>query len=83
MSSYFFEEFPFEEIRKDFTNDYFDTAQEAKDQTGLDFNHIWSVIEEDGVYVYGPAHHYTNVIGYIATVEQHDETTYYEEDTNE
>lgn len=70
--------FPFEEIRDD-SGDYFSTAEEAMNRTGLEEDHIWSVMEEDGVFYYGPAHHYINVLGYIATNEVHDLDTYYEE----
>jgi hypothetical protein len=70
-------EFPFEEIRRS-DGDYFDTWTEAKSAGYLD-NQIWSVVEEDGVWIYGPPHHYINRLGYIATKEQHDNNTYYEE----
>ena len=72
------EDFPFEEIRKE-SGDYFDSAQEAMDATGLGLDHIWSVVCEDDTYCYGPSHHYVNLIGFVATKEAHDGETYYEE----
>ncbi len=77
-------DFPFDEIRKGphdtVTNDgdYFDSVTEAMDITGLPENHIWCVMDNDGVITYGPSHHYVNRIGYIATHKPHDGDTYYE-----
>lgn len=72
------QEFPFEEYR-DEAGDFFISAEEAAHHTGLDMFHIWSVVECDGVFCYGPAHHYVNVLGFIATQEAHDGDTYYKE----
>jgi len=71
-------DFPFEEIRKD-SGDYFDTAVQARSMTGYGVNHIWSVVQSDDCYCYGPSHHVVNVIGFIATAETHNGDTYYEE----
>lgn len=75
--------FPFEEIRKRDGN-YFDTAKEAI-AAGYMESQIWSVIESDGWYTYGPSFHYINRLGYVATKEHHDGETYYHEyvDTDE
>jgi hypothetical protein len=70
-------EFPFEEI-KDVNGDYFTSVTHALEH-GFDENQVWSVVIEDDVWVYGPSHHYINLIGYIATEEHHDGDTYYEE----
>lgn len=69
--------FPFEQIMREDGN-MFDTWQQAR-EAGYPDNRIWSVIEEDGVTIYGPPHHFINRLGYIATVEEHDRDTYYEE----
>lgn len=74
-------EFPYEEIRME-SGDYFPTAEEAR-LAGYTDNQIWSVTESDGVFSYGPIGHYVNLLGYIATVEEHDGNTYYEDDTND
>lgn len=74
------QDFPFEEIRKADGN-YFDSWAEAK-AAGWDDDQIWSIVEGDGdeeTWVYGPPHHYVNVLGFIATNERHDGDTYYEE----
>lgn len=70
--------FPFEEIRKPCGN-MFDSWQEAK-EAGYDDDQIWSVADHDGTWVWGPPHHYVNVLGFVATKERHDHETYYEED---
>jgi hypothetical protein len=70
-------EFPFEEI-KDINGNYFESATHALEH-GFDENQIWSVVEENDTFIYGPSHHYINLIGYIATKEHHDGDTYYEE----
>ena len=75
-------DFPFNEIRRE-NGDYFATAVEAVRETGFPFNQVWSVTECDGTFCYGPAYHYVNLIGFIATKETHDNDTYYEESTNE
>lgn len=74
----FRQQFPYDEIRRT-DGDYFHSRQEAND-AGHDDSHVWSVIESEGVWSYGPPHHYVNVLGYIATKESHDGDTYYEED---
>ena len=70
--------FPFEEIR-DKNGDYFSTVAEAKEVTGYDEYHIWSVTEGEGTWCYGPPQHYVNLLGYVVTKESHDNETYYEE----
>jgi len=71
------EEFPFKEIR-DEQGDYFNTVEQAT-ELGYADTQIWSVVEEDNVFVYGPPYHKIGVNGYIATKEHHDYQTYYEE----
>lgn len=73
-----FTDFPFEEIRQEPDGDYFDSVQQALD-AGYALTQIWSVVECDGTWTYGPSHHYINRLGYIATVEHHDGDTYYHE----
>lgn len=68
-------EFPFEEIKKE-SGDYFDRVYEAK-EAGYQRDQIWSVTEHDGVWCWGPPHHWVNLIGYVATKERHDFNTYY------
>lgn len=75
------EDFPFEEVRKE-SGDYFDNVQELLD-LGYTKEQIWTVTEADGddgaeYIIYGPSHHYVNLIGLIATKEKHDGETYYE-----
>jgi hypothetical protein len=69
-------DFPFEEIRGE-NDDYFSSVSEAT-SLGYRLSQVWSVVEEDNIFVYGPAHHYINVLGYICTEEHHDDHTYYE-----
>lgn len=69
------EEFPFEEIRTK-TGDLFGTKAELLD-LGYSENQIWTVADHDGAWTHGPAFHYVNVLGYIATNEAHDGDTYY------
>lgn len=69
------QDFPFDEIRQE-SGDYFEYIQQAKD-AGYNENQIWSVTEEDNVFCYGPSRHWINILGYIATDEQHDNNTYY------
>lgn len=71
-------EFPFEEIRREDGN-YFNSWPEAK-AAGYRDDQIWSICENDGVWSYGPPHHYVNHIGHIATAESHDGKTYYVEE---
>jgi len=75
-------DFPFEEIRRP-DGDYFQDWQEAKD-AGYDDDQIWSVTTAEGDdgsewSITGPPHHFINHIGHIATLERHDNNTYYEE----
>lgn len=70
--------FPFEEIKRP-DGHYFASWHEAK-AAGYADNQIWSVVESDGTYTYGPPHHYVNHVGHIATVESHDGDTYYHEE---
>ena len=81
-------DFPFDEIR-DNGGDYFYNVDQAIKQTGLTADHVWSVVSDDHmdkdgwmVYIFGPAHHYCNVIGYVATNEPHDGETYYIEEVD-
>lgn len=72
-------DFPFEEIRTE-SGDYFASVADAlahPDCKGI--NNIWSVVESEGTYCFGPAHHWVNLIGYVVTKEGHDGETYYEE----
>lgn len=80
-AKYLNEDFPFEEIKQP-NGDYFDTVAEAQ-AAGFDLDQIWSVVETDNVFTYGPSHHVINLIGYIATKEKHDGNTYYTEDESE
>lgn len=79
MADHYYE-FPYEEIRRP-NGDYFDTALEAE-KAGFQRNQIWSVVEIDGNFIYGPPHHFVNRIGFIATKETHDFDTYYHDETN-
>ena len=71
-------EFPFEEIAR------FDSWREASD-AGYPDDQIWSVTEgesemwEFGVFCYGPAKHYVNLLYFVVTAEKHDGHTYYED----
>jgi hypothetical protein len=90
VSDTIFEEFPFEEIRNE--GDYFDNAHQLR-SLGYAQTQIWSIacgeddelddLDEGGdrwLYMtYGPAGHFINVIGYVATKEHHDNETYYQE----
>jgi hypothetical protein len=73
-----FADFPFDEIR-DKSGDYFSSPQAAM-AAGFDADQIWSVIECDGTWSYGPVGHVVNLIGYVATAERHDGETYYHEE---
>lgn len=71
-------DFPFEEIRTE-GGDLFPSLAAAKD-AGFDEDQIWSVVEGDeGTWVYGPPHHYVNLLGFVCTQERHDHDTYFEE----
>lgn len=76
-----FEDFPFEEIRKE-SGDYFDSIDEVV-ALGFDRDQIWSVTECENFITYGPTHHYVNRLGYVATQERHDDNTYYHYDLSE
>jgi hypothetical protein len=69
-------EFPFEEIAR------FNSWREACD-AGYADTQVWSVVEEDGIWVYGAPHHRINVLYWVATAEHHDGDTYYEEPFDE
>ena len=77
MSKHYETDFPFEEIR-DEHGDYFRSIDQAM-AAGFHPSQIWSVTECDNWYTYGPPGHIVNLIGYVATNEQHDGDTYYEE----
>ena len=77
----YYQNFPFEEIRRRDGN-YFDTAEDAI-AAGYKESQVWSVIESEGTYTYGPSFHYINRLGYIATKEHHDGKTYYHDVTEE
>ena len=72
------QEFPYEEIRKD-TGDFFDSIAEAK-AAGFKESQIWSVTEYEDTFTYGPSRHWVNLLGYVATVEHHDDNTYFFEE---
>jgi len=71
-------DFPFQTYHN-INGDYFATIDEAK-ALGFDRDQIWSVLEEDGFYTYGPSFHWINLLGYVATTQRHDSETYYNED---
>ena len=72
------QDFPYEEIRKP-SGDLWTSAREAMDD-GWDEDQVWSVADDgETTWCYGPASHYVNVIGFVATNERHDGETYYEE----
>lgn len=73
-----FTDFPFEEIRTG-SGDYFRTIAEAQ-SAGYVETQIWSVVEAEGTWTYGPSHHFVNLLGYVATAEHHDGDTYYHEE---
>lgn len=72
------QEFPYEEIRKD-SGDFFDSIAEAK-AAGFEESQIWSVTECEDTFTYGPSRHWVNLLGYVATVEHHDDNTYFVEE---
>ena len=49
---------------------------------GFTLNQIWSVVESDGVWIYGPSGHIINLLGYICTKETHNGDIYYYEEAN-
>ena len=87
-------EFPFVEHSRlsengDQDGEYAHSPHELR-KLGYDQTQIWSVVmgdddelDENGerwLYMtYGPTGHYVNVIGYIGTIEHHDNDTYYQE----
>lgn len=80
------DDFPFEEIRLGENDtpvindgDYFHSIDQAMRVTRKSRMHVWSVTEHEGTWVYGPSHHYVNLIGYVVTDQPHDNDTYYEE----
>ena len=75
-------DFPFRELRMPDGN-YYDNKTQLE-QAGFDKSQMWSVVEATGdngdeLYIYGPVHHYVNLIGYVGTAERHDGKTYYAE----
>ncbi len=75
-------EFPFTELRTP-TGDYYDNKTQLE-QAGFEKAQMWSVVTTtatngDELFVYGPVHHYVDIIGYIGTAEHHDGNTYYAE----
>lgn len=76
-----FQDFPYTAIM-DTTGRYFTTVESAV-EAGHDPDQIWSVVQCDGAWTYGPPRHVVNLMGYIATVERHDGETYYHEEPDE
>lgn len=74
-------DFPFEIIKSP-NEDYFANVAEAQ-AAGFELNQIWSVVEVDNTFTYGPAGHIFDVLGFIATKEKHDGETYYTEDESD
>lgn len=74
-------EFPFNELRTP-TGDYYSSRLEME-LAGFEDSQMWSVVESDGQYSFGPPHHWVNLIGYVATAEHHDGDTYYHEPEQE
>lgn len=79
--------FPYKEILNEW-DEMFHTAEQAMRHTGYGKSHVWSVVEdedliEDGkrysIQTYGPSRHFVNRLGYVVTVEEHDDETYYTE----
>jgi hypothetical protein len=69
--------FPFEEVAR------FITLSQAR-AAGVPLEHLWSVSEgeDDGdwrCWIYGPSHHFVNLLHFVQTKEKHDGKTYYEE----
>lgn len=78
----FYEEFPFTELKRP-DGEYYHAPDEML-RAGFVPSQMWSIVEAEGVdgsewYVTGPATHYCNLIGYVATAEHHDGNTYYHE----
>lgn len=73
MAGYFKGDFPYKEVAR------FPSIQEAS-AAGYPRNQIWSVSVCDNTWSYGPAHHTIGIDHYIATAEQHDGNTYYEDE---
>ena len=74
--------FPFTDLRMP-DGDFYDNKTQLE-QAGFVESQMWSVVEAcnasgDELYIYGPVHHYCNLIGYVATAEHHDGNTYYQE----
>ncbi len=75
-------DFPFIQLKTP-TGDYYDNRTEMA-LAGFQESQMWSIVEADAddgteYLVYGPVHHYVNLIGYVATAEHHDSNTYYNE----
>lgn len=82
MSKVFEQTFPFQELRMP-TGDYYDNRTQME-HAGFIQAQMWSIVEADAddgaeYLVYGPVHHYVNILGYVATAEKHDGNTYYNE----
>ena len=82
MSKTYNYDFPFPELKTP-TGDYYDNRSEME-RAGFQESQMWSVVEADSTdgseyLVYGPVHHYVNLLGYICTAEHHDGDTYYYE----
>ena len=75
-------DFPFQELKTP-TGDVYDNQAQMQ-LAGFDETQMWSIVEATGDddsewLIYGPVHHYVNLVGYVATAEHHDGETYYEE----
>lgn len=75
-------EFPYRELRMH-DGDFYDNKTQLE-LAGFDKSQMWSIVEAtadngDELYLYGPVHHYCNLIGYIGTAERHNGKTYYAE----
>ena len=82
MSTIHEKDFPFNELRMP-DGDYYDNPTQMM-HAGFEKSQMWSIVEADSddgaeYLVYGPADHYVNLYGYIATAEHHDGDTYYNE----
>jgi len=69
--------FPFEELHQ------YPNLQSAL-AAGCKEENLWSICEGDDpeVWIYGPPHHYVNLVGIAHTAEARDGLTYYVDDFN-
>lgn len=81
----YYEDFPYKEFRDEQGN-YFQTAafaQQAAVNAGYSERHVWSVVEEwdnnKFFFIYGPSHHYVNVLGFIYSDTPNKGEYYFEE----